>query len=193
MKFFVFAFALTATSLALAEAAATGLRGGPATKGASVPTLPNGKSCSWCPSDDDYDYRFEYPSEEEGNQWHRALGTAGDEPNGKSCSWCPSDDDYDYRFETVDADRELTSTDKLKASAKNAHYEAHYLEFAASKQVKEEHKRALQDAAAQASEAASMLADAINAGDIDDHDRILKEKMLPNGKSCSWCPSDDDY
>ena len=167
MKLFVFAFALTATSLALAEAGATtGLRGGPANRGESVPTLPNGKSCSWCPSDDDY--RFEYPSEEEGNQWHRAL-------------------------ETADTDRELTSTDKLKASAKAAHYEAHYLEFAASKQVKEEHKRALQDAAAQASKEASLLVDAINAGDLDDHDRILKEKMLPNGKSCSWCPSDDDY
>ncbi|CAJ1967400.1 unnamed protein product [Cylindrotheca closterium] len=168
MMFSTLAVALLASSAAVSEAAAAiGLRGQANT--ASVPTLPNGISCRFCPDDDNY----KYPLDDDWTHWHRGL-----------------DEKANSRANT---ERELTSTDKLKATAKVAHYEAHFLEHAASKQSKDEHKRALQAAAVEADKEASMLVDAVNGGDADAHDRILKEKMLPNDISCRFCPDDDNY
>lgn len=167
MMFSTFAVALLACSVAVSEAATTGLRG--QANAASVPTLPNGISCRFCPDDDNY----KYPLDDDWTHWHRGLDEKADSQ--------------------ADAERELTSTDKLKATAKVAHYEAHFLQHAASKQAKDEHKRALQAAAVEADKEASMLVDAVNGGDVDAHDRILKEKLLPNDISCRFCPDDDNY
>ena len=172
-----------------------GGRGGGQTNSASTPVkLPNGIFCNFCPDDDN----FKWPLDDDWAHWHRDLKdeTAGSFPlsnvtintDTTTLAVAIADSDAD-----ADTDRELTSTDKLKASAKAAHYEAHYLQHATSKQAKDEHKRALQAAAKQADKQASMLVDAVNAGDVDDHDRILKDKMLPNNIFCNFCPDDDNF
>eukprot|EP00526_Cylindrotheca_closterium_P030086 CAMPEP_0113612370 /NCGR_PEP_ID=MMETSP0017_2-20120614/6063_1 /TAXON_ID=2856 /ORGANISM="Cylindrotheca closterium" /LENGTH=77 /DNA_ID=CAMNT_0000521399 /DNA_START=170 /DNA_END=399 /DNA_ORIENTATION=- /assembly_acc=CAM_ASM_000147 len=74
MKFSTFAVVLFASSVAVSEAATTGLRGQKTNNAGSTPTLPNGTACRFCPDDDMY----KYPLDDDWTHWHRGLDEKAD-------------------------------------------------------------------------------------------------------------------
>jgi hypothetical protein len=86
--------------------------------------------------------------------------------------------------------------DALKLGAQAAKYEAAFLEAAAGKEGIESHHRTLLLGAADAAKYEGSILEAAASGKNSDgahQERLLKDKLLPNGQTCNFCPDDDNY
>jgi hypothetical protein len=137
-------------------------------RGQTKKTLPNGQTCNFCPDDDNYVWPIE-----DDNWWGRNGGR-----------------------DLKEGGKEDHLTDALKIGAQAAKYEAAFLEAAAGKDgLEARHKTRLLAAADAAKYEGSILEAAASGENIDGahQKRLLKEKMLPNGQTCNFCPDDDNY
>ena len=81
----------------------------------------------------------------------------------------------------------------LEGAAKAARYEASVLQAVADMDALEGKTKArIQEIAASAHYEATILEDAAGMGEASANHRILKDKKLPNGSMCNYCPDDDD-